>query len=112
MPATEEVRECLRAVADPCAIATGVAIDLVAMGLVEDIQIDNGDVVVVLRLTSPFCMQIGLMAEKIKSEVSSLAWVRSVEVVVDHTAEWMPEMMDVQSREKLRLVRTFPAATA
>jgi len=51
MPVTEkDVRTALRTVQDP-----ELHLDLVVLGLVYDIEVDGGDVHVVMSLTSPMC---------------------------------------------------------
>jgi metal-sulfur cluster biosynthetic enzyme len=107
-PSTDEVREALRAVADPCAIATGVPVDIVAMGLVQDVRIESGTVTVELRLTSPFCMQIALISEQARTSVGGLPGVTDVRIEVDHAAEWMPEDMAPEAQAALRRVRPLP----
>lgn len=104
-PTVSDVLSALRSVADPCAIATGVPIDVVAMGLVQDLRVGSGHVAVELRLTSPFCMQIGLIRDQIEKAVGHLEGVEHVDVGVDHTAEWMPEHMELGARDALRRVR-------
>jgi metal-sulfur cluster biosynthetic enzyme len=101
----EDVHRALRQVADPCAIATGVPIDIVAMGLVSDVRVEADGVVVTLRLTSPFCMQIGLLSEQAQAVVSRLPGADHVRVEVDHTAEWMPDDMEPAAQAALRRVR-------
>ncbi|WPB89360.1 metal-sulfur cluster assembly factor [Streptomyces malaysiensis] len=108
----EQVRAALRDVVDPCAIATGVPIDIVGMGLVRGVTADGGTVTVTLQLTSPFCMQIGLMSDRIREVVGLLPGVNGVEVDVDHTAEWMPEDMESDARAALRRVRPLPLASS
>jgi metal-sulfur cluster biosynthetic enzyme len=100
-----QVREALRRVADPCAIATGVPVDIVDMGLVQGIDVRGHTVTVTLRLTSPFCMQIGLISEQIQKVVRRLDGVADVCVDVDHLAEWMPEMMNPAAQRRLRRLR-------
>ena len=95
-------------VVDPCAIATGVPVDWSRMGLVQDIDLAGDSVVVQLRLTSPFCMQVGLLSEQAERAVGRLPGVSQVRVEVDHTAEWLPEMMEAGARAELRRVRPLP----
>jgi metal-sulfur cluster biosynthetic enzyme len=111
MICVEDVRAALRAVADPCAIATGVPVDVVAMGLVRHIAVANAEVTVTLRLTSPFCMQIGLLSEQIDAVLRALPEVGTTRVEVDHLAEWMPEMMEQSATDALRRVRPLPVVT-
>lgn len=107
----DEVREALRGVADPCAIATGVPVDVVDMGLVQHIDVTDDAVTVTLRLTTPFCMQIGLLSEQIETVLRRDPRIRDVQVVVDHTAEWWPEMMNPAAQQRLRQVRPLPVVT-
>lgn len=102
------VRAALRAVADPCSIATGVPVDVVAMGLVQDVMVLEGVVTVTLQLTSPFCMQIGLITEQATAALRRLPGVTEVRIEVDHAAEWMPEHMEPSARTALRTVRPLP----
>lgn len=111
MISENELREMLRGVADPCAIATGVPVDLVAMGLVSAVTTRGNDVTVVLRLTSPFCMQIGLMTEQITTVLSRMPGIGAVTVEVDHQAEWTPEMMEAGAAGALRRVRPLPVVS-
>ena len=105
------VHEALRQVADPCAIATGVPVDIVAMGLISAVAVAGDDVTIVLRLTSPFCLQVGLLSEQIDRAVRRLPGLGDVLVVVDHQAEWMPDMMDPAAQRALRQVRPPTAAS-
>jgi metal-sulfur cluster biosynthetic enzyme len=111
MIAVEDVRQALRTVADPCAIATGVPVDIVAMGLVDDIAVAGADVTIVLRLTSPFCLQVGLLSEQIGVAVRRIPGVNGARVEINHGAEWLPEMMEPGARMALRRARPLPAVS-
>ncbi|KXF56444.1 hypothetical protein AXA44_34435 [Rhodococcus sp. SC4] len=112
MSLTDDVRAALSTVVDPCSIATGVPISLVDMGLVQDIDVKVRSVTVTLQPTSPFCMQIGLMTEKMEQAVAEAADFDEVRITVDHEAEWMPEMMAESSRAALRRVRPLPLSVS
>jgi metal-sulfur cluster biosynthetic enzyme len=109
MTATERVRAALDRVVDPCSIATGVPISLPDMGLVKDVRAEGDEVVVQLRLTSPFCFQIGLILERIEELTCGVGTVR---VEVDHGDEWLPDMMAAHARRRLRAVRPLEAGHA
>jgi metal-sulfur cluster biosynthetic enzyme len=106
-----DVVRALRTVVDPCSIATGRPVDLVDMGLVQKVDVDDSAVTVVLQLTSPFCFQVGMMAERMESAVLEHTQARSVTVKIDHHAEWMPSMMSESARRSLRLIRPGPSLT-
>jgi metal-sulfur cluster biosynthetic enzyme len=101
-----EVLEALRAVHDPCSVATGVPIDIVDMGLVASITRDHGTVEVGLCLTSPACWQAIGMAAAIESAVLRLGDVTEVRCALDMSQHWMPDRMDARARARLREVRS------
>jgi metal-sulfur cluster biosynthetic enzyme len=104
------VREALERVVDPCSIATGAAISLPEMGLIKDVRdLGDGRIVVELRLTSPFCFQIGLILERIEKVTSDLEGVAEVTVEVDHGDEWLPQMMSADAHARLRRIRPLEA---
>lgn len=112
MTAAEAVAAALDRVVDPCSIATGVPITVRDMGLVERITDTDGDVTVHLRVTSPFCMQIANLRERIAEVTDGLVGVRSVTVAVDDGTAWLPQMMSPNARSRLRRVRPLPERRA
>jgi metal-sulfur cluster biosynthetic enzyme len=103
-----QIRQALEKVVDPCSIATGVPINLVAMGMVKEVCWEGGNVRVVLRLTSPICWQAVNILRQVELQVSRLDGVRAVTCMLDPLAEWTPQMMDGASRERLRALRPLP----
>jgi len=106
MPDLKDIRSALRRVVDPCSIATGNPIDLFDMGLVKDVSETEGEVEVVLRLTSPICWQASNIIAKTEEVVGAVPGVRSVRCTIDASAEWMPDMMAATARTALRRLRT------
>ena len=83
-----------------------IPIDLWNLGLIYNIDVqqnDNGtsDVKVVMSLTTPGCTMGQHMAEDIKSKVSAMEVIRSVDVEVTFDPPWKPEMMTDEARKKL-----------
>ncbi len=54
--------------------------DVVSMGLIKKIEINNGDVTVTMTLTSPYCPLAGLIVEDVRNRVASIKGVDSVKV--------------------------------
>lgn len=104
----DPLRAALRRVVDPCSIATGVPVDLLDMGLVKDLRLDDGAAHVELIVTSPLCTQIGLIADRVREVLAEVDGVGSVEVTVDARAQWWPGMMAASARQRLRAVRPLP----
>ncbi|GGY93219.1 metal-sulfur cluster assembly factor [Novosphingobium colocasiae] len=88
------VRAALNAIFDPCSVASGRAIGLCDMGLIEDVDIAaTGVVTVRLRLTSPSCMMIGFLVTAVREAVQSLTGVSTVIVLHDAGENWDPDMI-------------------
>ena len=51
----EDVISRLHEIIDPCSAATKVPLSIVEMGMVENVELASGNVVVALRMTSPLC---------------------------------------------------------
>lgn len=90
----QQIEACLQSIIDPCSAANGTNFSLVEMGLVKEVQIDEGEVCVKLRLTSPACFMLEFFLTEIRARVGSLPGVRSVDVQSDGGFEWEPSMMD------------------
>ncbi|MDZ7688990.1 MAG: iron-sulfur cluster assembly protein [Halobacteriales archaeon] len=69
MTATEgrpsgEIRDALRDIVDPCSAATGSDLDIVEMGLVESVEVEDDEVIVEMRLTTPACHMVRTLSTK------------------------------------------------
>lgn len=111
----ERILGRLDEVKDPCSVATGSPMGLAEMGLVRSVDISaDGDVHVVLRLTSPFCEMIGFLTESATKEIAGLPAVASVTVESDSGFDWSPEHMAPHQQqrraERLSAVRADVAA--
>ena len=83
-----------------------IPLDLWSLGLIYDIDIiqeneDKSKVDITMSLTTPGCSMGQHMADDIKSKVSKLDQVESVEVAITFDPPWNPEMMSDYAREKL-----------
>ncbi len=86
--ATEEsVREALRGVMDP-----ELHLDVVTLGLIRSVHLDDTPVVVKMLLTTPFCPYGPWMVNQIKETAEHAAGQEvKVEVLPE---QWHPEMME------------------
>jgi metal-sulfur cluster biosynthetic enzyme len=105
------VRRALASVVDPCSIATGVPISLVDMGLVRDVRLEGDEIVVELRLTSPFCLQVGIIRDAIQQAAAASRELPRVRVEVSTVDDWLPEMIAPAARARLRRLRPVPETT-
>ncbi len=93
MPSTEEVEEALSNVIDP-----ELGLDFVELGLVYDIDVDEGDVHVTFTLTTPACPIGPQITEQIDEFVSELDGVRSVRSSMTFDPAWSPEKMSEDAK--------------
>ncbi|HKP74752.1 MAG TPA: metal-sulfur cluster assembly factor [Longimicrobiaceae bacterium] len=96
MPTEAEVRKALRKVKDP-----EMNLDLVVLGLIYDIRIDEGRVDVTMSLTSPMCPVAGQLVEEARSAVESVEGVEHAEVELTFNPMWTPDRIPATIRAAL-----------
>ncbi len=92
------VWDVLELVMDPCSVAAGRPVSIVAMGLVTEVSAAEGRVSVVLRTTFPGCTMAPKFAEAAEEQVGSMPGVREVEVSIDPAFTWTPEQARPEAR--------------
>jgi len=103
-PAEDAVRDALRGIVDPCSAANGSNLDIVEMGLVKSVEIDDSEVRVEMRLTTPACHMVPYFIEEIENGVGALSGVESVEVDTDDGMEWEEDIMSEEAKQKRQSV--------
>jgi metal-sulfur cluster biosynthetic enzyme len=99
MAVTEkDVRTALRGVKDP-----ELHLDLVVLGLIYDIQIDDAKVVATISLTSPFCPVAGQIVEDAKTAILAVEGVDEAEVNLSFDPPWTPDRIAPLVRASLGL---------
>ena len=88
MPSQEEVVEALRQVEDP-----ELGMDIVDLGLMYDVELENGKVKVVHTLTSMGCPVGPMIQQQIDDVVRALPGVEDVEVELTWDPPWTPDLM-------------------
>ena len=104
MTDADAVREALREVVDPCSAATGSNLNIVEMGLLKSVDVDDGHVDIEMRLTTPVCHMVAYFHEEIDDRVGELAGVESVEVETDDGFEWSEEMLTPEAKRRRQQV--------
>jgi metal-sulfur cluster biosynthetic enzyme len=92
----DAVRAACASVADP---EFGVSVD--DLGLIYDIAIDGGAVVVAMTLTSAFCPAGEVILDGVRAAVERVAGVARVEVRLVWEPGWTPEMVSAAGRRQL-----------
>jgi metal-sulfur cluster biosynthetic enzyme len=96
MPTEKDVRRALRRVKDP-----ELNLDLVVLGLIYDIDIDDEHVKATISLTSPFCPAANQIIEDTKSAIEGVEGVSTAEVELTFDPQWTPERIDPIIRASL-----------
>jgi metal-sulfur cluster biosynthetic enzyme len=98
MPTELEVKRALRKVKDP-----ELNLDLVVLGLVYGIEIQDSHVHARVSLTSPFCPAASQILDEAKAAIEAIEGVGSAEVELTFDPPWTPERMDPIIRSSLGL---------
>lgn len=91
MTSRAEILEALARIPDPCSIAIRAPMDICRLGLVEDVQIEDGHVTVSLVLTDPSCVHFGGIRNFITDTLLALPGVTGVSVRMSSTTLWTPD---------------------
>jgi len=99
MPVTEkDVRNALRGVKDP-----ELGLDLVVLGLIYDIDVQDADVKATISLTSPFCPVAGQIVDEVKQAIEAVEGVARAEVELTFDPPWTPDRIPPLVRASLGL---------
>jgi len=99
MAVTEkEVRAALKTVKDP-----ELGLDLVVLGLVYDIDIEDERVHATISLTSPMCPVAGQIVDSARQAIADLEGVGDADVTLTFDPPWTPERMSPLIRSSLGL---------
>ena len=92
------VRAALRQVKDP-----ELDVNIVELGLVYDVETDNGDVRVKMTLTSPGCPAGPMITNDAYRVLRALDGVRDVNIEIVWEPYWTPERIDPKVRAMMGL---------
>lgn len=98
MVTEKDVRKALRRVKDP-----EVDLDLVVLGLIYDIEIQDSHVDVTMSLTSPMCPAAGEIVGQAKAAVEALEGVETAAVELTFEPQWTADRIDPLIRSSLGL---------
>jgi metal-sulfur cluster biosynthetic enzyme len=103
----EDVISRLHQITDPCSAATRVPLSIVEMGMVENVEIASGDVVVALRMTSPLCHALPYFQMEIERVLAGMPGIEDIKCTFDHGGNWQPGNMTLGAQQKLAERREF-----
>ena len=93
MPSVDEVQDALTNVIDP-----ELGLDFVELGLIYEIEVEEGEVFVTFSLTSPGCPIGPQVSEQIEEFVSELDDVMNVYPKMVFTPPWTPDRMSEDAK--------------
>jgi len=93
-----EVRKALRKVKDP-----ELNLDLVVLGLIYDIEIEDAHVDVTMSLTSPACPVAGEIVNQARQAVEAVDGVESANVELTFSPPWTADRIPPMIRSALGL---------
>ncbi len=93
----EKVFDALRTVDDP-----ELRLDVVSLGLVYDVQVDDGrDIYVLITLTTPGCPLIDFFMQDINVKLNSIPGAGKVKIDLTFDPPWTPQKMTEEAKAAL-----------
>ncbi|MQF65388.1 metal-sulfur cluster assembly factor [SAR202 cluster bacterium AC-409-J13_OGT_754m] len=92
----EEVIEVMKTVYDP-----EIPVNVVDLGLVYDVNVNAGDVHVLMTLTAPGCGMGPMIAQQAEFAISEVEGVDDVEVEMIFDPPWNPDMITEDGKKLL-----------
>ena len=96
MVTNEQVYEALRNCYDP-----ELPVNLVDLGLIYDVKVDDDNVNVVMTLTARGCPAHSFISEQVREEVEKIAGVKSANVQVVWDPPWNVSRLSEAARKQL-----------
>ncbi len=93
---TELARELLREVIDP-----ELGVNIVDLGLVYELAVEDGRVEIAMTLTTPGCPLGGYIEDEIRACLSTLPQLHGIAVRLVWEPPWSPEKMSEEARAQL-----------
>jgi len=88
-----QIDEALGQVIDP-----ELGIDIVNLGLIYGVAEEDGNVDVLMTLTTPGCPMHGTISADVERRLRDLPWINDVRVHVTYNPPWTPERLTPRAR--------------
>ena len=96
----ENIIKALKTVFDP-----EIPVDIYELGLVYDVQIsEDGDVKVVMTLTTPNCPVAESLPQEVKEKVAAVENVKYVDLELTFEPSWNKDMMSEEAKFELGIL--------
>ena len=93
---TEDIYEALKSVYDP-----EIPVNVVDLGLVYDVQVNDSDVYVQMTLTFPGCGMGPYIGQQAEWAIQELDGVEEVQIEMVFDPPWGPELISEEARAQL-----------
>ena len=90
----EKIQTALREVID-----FEIGLDVVALGLIRNVEVTDDAVTITMILTSPMCPMASFMVQQVHEQASGVT-DKSINVVLGREM-WKPDMMEQEARDAL-----------
>ncbi len=94
----EDILETLKTVYDP-----EIPVNVVDLGLVYDVQVNDNDVYVQMTLTFPGCGMGPYIAQQAEWAIQDMEGVEEVEIEMVFEPPWSPDLISEEARAQLGL---------
>ena len=74
-----------------------IPVDIYELGLIYNIELNDGDVVIEMTLTAPNCPAADFILEDVKQKVEGIEGVKNVEIKLVFEPEWSKERMSEEA---------------
>ena len=98
----EKIIKNIKKVFDP-----EIPVNIYELGLIYDIKIDDGDVEVIMTLTSPFCPVAGSLPKEVAARVSEVEGVKKANVELVFEPPWTMDLMSNEAKLELNMTDSF-----
>ena len=98
----EKIIENIKKVFDP-----EIPVNIYELGLIYDIKIDDGNVEVIMTLTSPFCPVAGSLPKEVAARVSEVDGVKKANVELVFEPPWTMDLMSNEATLELNMTDSF-----
>ena len=78
-----------------------IPLNIVDLGFIRDINIDEDKVEIKMTLTNPFCPMHSFLVNEVQDAVEKIKGVNKVKVDMVFDPPWSPEMISKDGRKKL-----------
>ena len=94
----EVVKDALRNVFDP-----EIPVNVLDLGLIYDVQVNEGNIYVLMTLTAPGCGMGPMIAQQAEWAISEIDGVEDVEVEMVFDPPWSPDLITEDGKKLLGL---------